>query len=200
MPIINHRTKEIKSKIVYCGPSLGGKTTNIKCLHGALPEDLKSDLQIIDTHEDRTLFFDYFSLEVATVNGMRTRFLVYGVPGQDYYRSMRKMVLQGADGIVFVADSSRGRLEQNIQSLNDMKALLAEHGYDYQSMPLVLQFNKRDLPDICTPEELNAALNDRDDVKTYDSVAIDGTGVRETFQGVCSAVINKLKHDLSMDR
>ena len=199
MPIVNHRAREIKSKIVYCGPSLGGKTTNIKMLHSELPADAKSNLQIIDTHDDRTLFFDYFSLDVTTINDMKTRFLVYGVPGQDYYRNMRKMVLQGADGIVFVADSSRARLEENVQSLLDMKALLAEHGYDYATMPLVLQFNKRDLDDICSVEEMLEALRDRD-VMFFESIAIKGEGVRETFHGVCSAVVTKLTKDLTRGR
>ncbi len=198
MPIIDLSKKEIKSKIVYCGPSLGGKTTNIRFLHGILPDNAKSDLNIISTHEDRTLFFDYFSLDLVTIKDMKTKFLIYGVPGQDYYRSMRKAVLQGADGIVFVADSSRQRLDVNVQSINDLKTLLSEHGYDYLSMPLVLQFNKRDLPDICSPEEMNAALNDHN-VPTFESVAIDGTGVRETFKGICNAVIEKLNKNFSLE-
>lgn len=195
MPIINYRAREINCKIVYCGPSLGGKTTNIKAIHAALPAQHRSDLQIIDTADERTLFFDYFSLSVAQVRGMRARFLVYGVPGQDYYRATRKMVLQGVDGIVFVADSDATRLQDNIASLADMKALLVEHGYDYATIPLVFQFNKRDLPNIPSVDELNRALNDRG-VPSFEAVAIQSVGVVETFKAICAAVVTKLNEDL----
>lgn len=195
MPIINYRAREINCKIVYCGPSLGGKTTNIKAIHAALPAQHRSDLQIIDTADERTLFFDYFSLNVAQIRGMRARFLVYGVPGQDYYRATRKMVLQGVDGIVFVADSDATRLQDNIASLADMKALLVEHGYDYATIPLVFQFNKRDLPNILSVDELNRALNDRG-VPSFEAIAIQSVGVVETFKAICAAVVTKLNEDL----
>ena len=195
MPIINYRAREINCKIVYCGPSLGGKTTNIKAIHAALPAQHRSDLQIIDTADERTLFFDYLSLNVAQIRGMRARFLVYGVPGQDYYRATRKMVLQGVDGIVFVADSDATRLQDNIASLADMKALLVEHGYDYATIPLVFQFNKRDLPNILSVDELNRALNDRG-VPSFEAIAIQSVGVVETFKAICAAVVTKLNEDL----
>ena len=199
MPIINYRSKEIYCKIVYCGPSLGGKTTNIKSLYGSLPPQHKSELQIIDTQDDRTLFFDYFSINLAQIRGMNTRFLVYGVPGQAYYKATRKMVLQGADGLIFVADSERRRLEADTLSLADMKQLLQEHGYDYQSMPLVLQYNKRDLPDIVPIEEMNAALNEKNS-PYFESVAIQSLGVVETFKSVCASVVEKLNKDLQVGR
>ncbi len=195
MPIINYRSREINCKIVYCGTSLGGKTTNIKAIHAALPAQHRSELQIIDTADERTLFFDYFSLNVAQIRGMRARFLVYGVPGQDYYRATRKMVLQGVDGIVFVADSDASRLADNVASLADMKGLLAEHGYDYYSLPLILQFNKRDLPNILSVDELNRALNERN-VPWFEAIAIQSIGVVETFKAICAAVVTKLNEEL----
>lgn len=196
MPIINYRAREINCKIVYCGPSLGGKTTNIKALHSALPSQHKSPLQIIDTHDDRTLFFDYFSLNLAQIKGMQARFLIYAVPGQDYYKATRKMVLQGVDGIVFVADSDARRLEDNIASLADLKSLLTEHGYDYDSIPLALQFNKRDLPDILSVEQLDQALNDKGS-RTFEAIATESKGTVETFKYICSAVVAKLNQDLA---
>jgi mutual gliding-motility protein MglA len=195
MPIINYRDREINCKVVYCGPSLGGKTTNIRAIHNSLPAQHKSELQIIDTHDDRTLFFDYFSLNLAQVHGMRVRFLVYAVPGQAYYQTTRKMVLQGVDGIVFVADSDASRLQDNVDSLEDLKALLVEHGYDYDSLPIVIQFNKRDLPRTLSPEELSGALNDKDS-KIFEAVAIECVGVVETFKAICTAVVSKLNQDL----
>jgi signal recognition particle receptor subunit beta len=194
MPIINYRAREVNCKIVYCGPSLGGKTTNIKAIYAALPSPHKSELQIIDTHDDRTLFFDYFSLDLAQIRGMRARFLVYAVPGQDYYKATRKMVLQGVDGIVFVADSDSNRMDDNRASLADLKALLLEHGYDYQALPLVLQWNKRDLPNLLTGEQLDAALNDKS-VPTFEAIAIESVGVVETFKAICAQVVNRLNVD-----
>ncbi len=196
MPIINYRAREVNCKIVYCGPSLGGKTTNIKAIYSALPSPHKSELQIIDTHDDRTLFFDYFSLDLAQIHGMRARFLVYAVPGQDYYKATRKMVLQGVDGIVFVADSDSSRVEDNKASLADLKALLIEHGYDYSSLPLVLQWNKRDLPNILGTDQLDQALNDKN-APTFEAVAIESVGVVETFKAICAAVVQRLTHDLT---
>ncbi|MBX7247277.1 MAG: GTPase domain-containing protein [Candidatus Sumerlaeaceae bacterium] len=195
MPIINYRAKEINCKIVYCGPSLGGKTTNIKAIHASLPAQARSELQIIDTQDDRTLFFDYFALSLSQIRGMKARFLVYAVPGQDYYKATRKMVLQGVDGVVFVADSDAERLEDNIASLNDLKTLLAEHGYDYDTIPLVLQFNKRDLPSTIGVEKLNYELNDKH-CPTFEAVATQSIGTVETFKAICSAVVDKLNADI----
>jgi signal recognition particle receptor subunit beta len=195
MPIVNYRDREINCKIVYCGPSLGGKTTNIKAIHGSLPAQHKSDLQIIDTIDDRTLFFDYFSLNVSQIRGMKARFLVYAVPGQAYYKNTRKMVLQGVDGVVFVADSDASRLEDNAESLEDLKGLLSEHGYDYATLPLVLQFNKRDLPQIVSVDELEKKLNDKGS-RSFEAIAIECVGVVETFKAICAEVISKLNQDL----
>ncbi|MGI8906270.1 MAG: GTP-binding protein [Candidatus Sumerlaeaceae bacterium] len=194
--MFNIKSREINCKIVYCGPSLGGKTTNIKSLHDQLPAQHRSELQIIDTDDERTLFFDYFSVNLARIKGMQTKFLCYAVPGQDYYKATRKAVLQGVDGIVFVADSDASRLQDNITSLADLKALLLEHGYDYETTPVVLQFNKRDLPSICSVQQLNDALNDKGS-RYVEAVAIDGSGVAETFKAVCNAVISRLNEPSS---
>lgn len=196
MPNLNLRTREISCKIVYCGPSLGGKTTNIKSLYEQLPAQHRSELQIIDTADERTLFFDYFSVNLAKIKGMQTKFLCYAVPGQDYYKATRKIVLQGVDGIVFVADSDSSRLQDNIASLADLKALMLEHGYDYNAIPLVLQWNKRDLPNICSVEQLDEALNDKRS-KFVEAVAITGEGVAETFKLICQAVITRLNEPSS---
>ncbi|GAB4311084.1 MAG: ADP-ribosylation factor-like protein [Candidatus Sumerlaeia bacterium] len=196
MPIINYRTREINCKIVYVGPSLGGKTTNIKAIHAAVPRHNRTDLQCINTEGDRTLFFDYFSLDLEEIQGFQVKFLIYGVPGQPYYKATRKMVLNGVDGLVFVADSDRIRLHDNRESLQDLKEMLREYGYDYNSIPLVFQWNKRDLPDKSTPEELQNALNERG-APAFEAIAIQNKGVIETFRAVCAEVIRKLDESLA---
>lgn len=196
MPIINYRTREINCKIVYVGPSLGGKTTNIQHIHGMLPEKNRTKLSSIDTEGDRTLFFDYFSLDLEDIAGFKSKFLVYGVPGQPYYRSTRKMVLNGVDGLVFVADSDKSRMEDNLESFEDTRSMLKEYGYDYPSMPLVLQYNKRDLFFITPISEFEQVLNDRK-ARYFEAVAIENKGVAETFRAICSEVIQKLNHTLA---
>lgn len=196
MPIINYRTKEINCKIVYVGPSLGGKTTNVKAIHSMIPEASRTALQSIETEGDRTLFFDYFSFDLDEVAGFRTKFLVYGVPGQPYYRSTRKMVLNGVDGLVFVADSDKSRLQDNIESLLDLKTMLAEYGYDYLSIPMVFQYNKRDLFFVTSTDEFEEALNDRG-CRFFEAIAIQNRGVVETFRAICGEVIMKLNSQLA---
>ncbi len=196
MPIINYRTKEINCKVVYVGPSLGGKTTNVKCIHGMIPEAARTALQSIDTEGDRTLFFDYFSFDLDEVAGFKVKFLVYGVPGQPYYRSTRKMVLNGVDGLVFVADSDKSRLQDNLESLQDLKGMLAEYGYDYNSIPMVMQYNKRDLFFVTPVDEFEEVLNDRG-CRFFEAIAIQNKGVIETFRAICSEVIMKLNSQLA---
>jgi signal recognition particle receptor subunit beta len=196
MPIINYRTREINCKIVYVGPSLGGKTTNIEHIHSLIPEQNRTKLSSIDTEGDRTLFFDYFSIDLADIAGFKTKFLVYGVPGQPYYRSTRKMVLNGVDGLVFVADSDKSRMQDNLESLEDLRSMLKEYGYDYATMPLVFQYNKRDLFFITSVEELNATLNVRR-CQAFEAVAIENKGVMETFRAICGEVIQKLNNTLA---
>ncbi len=196
MPIINYRTREVNCKIVYVGPSLGGKTTNIQAIHRMIPGGNKTGLQSIDTEGDRTLFFDYFAMDLAEIAGFKVKFLIYGVPGQPYYRSTRKMVLNGVDGLVFVADSDKSRLQDNVDSLEDLQGMLAEYGYDYSSIPLVLQYNKRDLFFITSVEELEEALNTRGS-RSFEAIAIKYTGVAETFRSVCREVVVKLQETLT---
>jgi len=195
MPIVNSQARQISCKIVVCGPSLGGKTTTIKAIHAGTPEANRSELQTISTVGDRTLFFDYFSLETADVGGMRIRFQLYGVPGQSFYRSTRKMVLVGADGIIFVADSAADRLDDNLAAYEDLKSLLEEHNYDFDDLPLVMQYNKRDLPETSPIETLEACLNERK-VPYFASVATEGKGVREPLRAICREILAKLNRDL----
>lgn len=194
MPILNYKTRQLICKIVYFGPSLGGKTTSIKAIHEVAPETNRSPLRTIDTEGDRTLFFDFFSLEMATVSGMHVRFQVYGVPGQTLYRATRKMVLIGADGIVFVADSAADRLADNIDSYEDLKALFQEHNYNYEDFPLVMQYNKRDLPETIAIDTFEACLNGRK-VPHFESIATEGKGVREPFKAICREVLAKLNRE-----
>ncbi len=196
MPIINYRTREVNCKIVYVGPSLGGKTTNIQAIHRMIPGGNKTGLQSIDTEGDRTLFFDYFAMDLAEIAGFKVKFLIYGVPGQPYYRSTRKMVLNGVDGLVFVADSDKSRLHDNAESLDDLKAMLNEYGYDYDSIPLVFQYNKRDLFFITAVDELEEALNQRG-CRSFEAIAIKYKGVAETFRAVCREVVIKLQETLT---
>jgi len=196
MPIINYKTKEINCKIVYVGPSLGGKTTNIQSIHGVIPPNHKSNLQCINTEGDRTIFFDYFSLDLDEIQGFRTKFLIYSVPGQPYYKSTRKMVLNGVDGLVFVADSDKGRLADNIESLAELKEMLSDYGYDYQEIPLVFQYNKRDLHYITSVKEFQEALNDKKS-KYFEAIAIQNIGVVETFKAICNEVIVTLNENIS---
>jgi len=178
------------------GPSLGGKTTNIQCIHGVIPDQNRTKLSSIETKGDRTLFFDYFSLEIENIGGFKTKFLIYGVPGQPYYRSTRKMVLNGVDGLVFVADSDKTRLQDNLESHEDLKSMLKEYGYDYNTIPLVYQYNKRDLFYITEVEEMEEALNERG-CRSFEASAVKGEGVMETFRAVCSEVIQKLNTTLA---
>ncbi len=196
MPIINYRTREINCKIVYVGPSLGGKTTNIQNIHGLIPETSRTKLSSIDTEGDRTLFFDYFSMDLEEIAGFKTKFLIYGVPGQPYYRSTRKMVLNGVDGLVFVADSDKSRVEDNLESLQDLKEMLREYGYDYQTIPLVYQYNKRDLFYVTPVEEFEELLNERG-CRSFEAIAVQNKGVVESFRAVCAEVIQRLNATLA---
>lgn len=196
MPIINYRTREINCKIVYVGPSLGGKTTNIENIHSLIPDKNRTNLSSIDTEGDRTLFFDYFSIDLDDIAGFKTKFLVYGVPGQPYYRSTRKMVLNGVDGLVFVADSDKSRLQDNLESLEDLKEMLREYGYEYEKMPLVFQYNKRDLFFITPVEEFDQVLNVRG-CRSFEAIAIENKGVMETFKAISTEVVKKLNQSLA---
>jgi signal recognition particle receptor subunit beta len=193
VPIVDHATRLITCKLVYYGPGRSGKTTNLTYLHSALPKTQVGSLTSLATRRDRTLFFDYMPLELGTVGAYRVRFQLYTVPGQPYYRAIRQLVLQGADGIVFVADSQRHRWDENIESMQDMHANLAEHGVQARALPLVLQYNKQDLPQslVATVPELSEALNFRA-VPELPADALSGRGVFDTLRALGVSVLRRL--------
>lgn len=188
---INFALKEVNCKIVYYGPGLSGKTTNLEVVHGKAPDSHVGELTSIATEGDRTLFFDFLPLNLGQVAGMTTKFQLYTVPGQVYYNSTRKLVLQGADGIVFVADSRKGKMDENIESLRNLEENLSDYGMDINTIPLVMQYNKRDLPELYTVEELQSKLN-RFGVPCYEAVAVTGEGVFPTLKKLSSMVLESL--------
>jgi signal recognition particle receptor subunit beta len=191
--LVNYATREITCKIVYYGPGRSGKTTNLHYIHGQVPSDRKGQMVSLATQTDRTLFFDFLPLDLGTISGFTTRFQLYTVPGQVYYQTTRKLVLQGADGVVFVADSQARQLQENIESLQDLHANLAEQGVDARTMPLVIQYNKQDLPPelILSVPELEDALNFRG-VPSFAADALHGRGVFETLRGISELVLRRL--------
>lgn len=193
MSLVNYATREITCKIVYYGPGRSGKTTNLHYIYSQVPSDRKGQMVSLATQTDRTLFFDFLPLDLGTISGFTTRFQLYTVPGQVYYQTTRRLVLQGADGVVFVADSQSRQLEENIESLQDLHANLAEHDVDARSVPLVLQYNKRDLPpDLLLPvPTLEDALNFRG-VPSFEADALHGTGVFETLRAISELVLRRL--------
>jgi hypothetical protein len=188
---INFATREVSCKIVYYGPGLCGKTTNLHQVHTKAPTELRGNLTSIATEGDRTLFFDFMPLELGTVAGMRTKLQLYTVPGQVYYNATRKIVLEGVDGIIFVADSSPSRRQANRESWQNLKDNLHEYGLDLRDVPLVLQLNKRDLPDAVPAGELGADLNELG-APTFEAVAVRGEGVMPTLRQLASMVLGRL--------
>ena len=193
MSLVNFTTREITCKIVYYGPGRSGKTTNLQYIYSQVPDDRKGRMVSLATQTDRTLFFDFLPLDLGTISGFTTKFQLYTVPGQVYYNATRKLVLQGADGVVFVADSQLRQLDENIESLQNLQANLLEHTIDVRTLPMVLQYNKQDLPRelILSKEELDDALNFRD-APAFPADALHGAGVFETLQAVSAAVLRKL--------
>ena len=193
MSLVNFNTREISCKIVYYGPGRSGKTTNLQYVYSRVPEDRRGTMVSLDTQTDRTLFFDFLPIELGTISGFVTRFQLYTVPGQVYYNATRKLVLQGADGIVFVADSQARQLDENIESLQNLQANVLEQGIDVRTVPLVLQYNKQDLPQdlVLTPPELDDALNFRG-APSVVADALTGRGVFETLKAVVKAVLADL--------
>ncbi len=188
---INFALREVNCKIVYYGPGMSGKTTNLEIVHKKAPENNKGELTSIATEGDRTLFFDFMPLDLGNVAGMRTKFQLYTVPGQVYYNSTRKLVLQGADGVIFVADSSRSKMKENIESWNNLEENLREYGKDVKDVPVVIQWNKRDLPDAMDVAELEEKLNPLR-VPTFEAVAITGEGVFPTLKALSATVLESL--------
>ncbi len=194
MVSINFSTREVNCKIVYYGPGLSGKTTNLQYVHTKVPKARRGDLISLATESDRTLYFDFLPIDIGSINGMATKFQLYTVPGQVFYNATRKLVLRGADGVVFVADSQRSKREENIESLHNLKENLLEYGYDMETMPVVLQYNKRDLPDLLTIEELDADLNWAE-WPHIEAAAADGTGVFDTLKLITKSVLDRAKAD-----
>jgi mutual gliding-motility protein MglA len=191
MSLVNYSTREITSKIVYYGPGRSGKTTNLQYVHGQVPEDRRGRMVSLATETDRTLFFDFLPLDLGTISGFQTRFQLYTVPGQVYYDATRKLVLQGADGVVFVADSQRAQAGENVESFRNLQVNLLEQGVDPRTIPIVLQYNKRDLPDVMSVEEMDDLLNYRD-LPRFEAQALGGTGVFDTLKGISELVLRRL--------
>jgi len=193
MPVVNYAAREITCKIVYYGPGRSGKTSNLQYIHRRVPMERRGEMMSLATHGDRTLFFDFLPIDLGTISGFVTRFQLYTVPGQVYYRSTRRLVLQGADGVVFVADSQRRQMDENVESYQDLHEALAEHGLDAREVPLVLQYNKQDLPPdlVAAPGELDHLLNFRN-VPSFGADALAGTGVFETLRRASELVLRRL--------
>ena len=188
---INFALREVNCKIVYYGPGLSGKTTNLEIIHAKAPGEFRGDLTSIATEGDRTLFFDFLPLNLGTVAGMKTKFQLYTVPGQVFYNSTRKLVLQGVDGIVFVADSRRSKMDENLESIENLRENLTEYGLKLETLPHVIQYNKRDLSDISTIEELQAKLN-RYGAPYMEAAAVTGQGVFPTLKKLAGMVLENL--------
>jgi mutual gliding-motility protein MglA len=189
---INHSAKEIHCKIVYYGPSLSGKTTNLQWVYQKTLGDEKSDLVELPTDVERTLFFDFLPMDIGEIRGFKTRFHLYTVPGQVVYDASRRLILKGLDGVVFVADSQAERMEENLQSLRNLEKNLELQGYDIQNVPLTIQYNKRDLPNALPLHELRSALN-RYNVPDFEGTAREGVGVFEALKTTSKSVIALLK-------
>ncbi|MEO0136507.1 MAG: GTPase domain-containing protein [candidate division WOR-3 bacterium] len=189
MALINYASREINCKIVYYGPGLGGKTTNIKYIYTKLNPEIKGKLISLATELDRTLFFDFLPVDLGTIKGFKTRFHLYTVPGQVFYNASRKLILKGVDGIVFVADSQIERFEENIESFQNMEDNLRTYNISIDKIPIVIQYNKRDLPNITSVEELQKVLNPQLKYPYFEAVAVQGIGVFETLKEVCKRVL-----------
>jgi signal recognition particle receptor subunit beta len=192
---INFKLREISLKIVYYGPALSGKTTNLEYIHSKLRPELRGELISLKTREDRTIFFDFLQLEVGKIKGLKPKFNLYTVPGQAIYTSSRKLVLQGVDGVVFVASSQTDQLQKNANSMRSLEEHLQQLGYDAASIPLVIQYNKRDLPD-CLPIsvlEKNLSCNG---VPHIETVAIQGIGVFDTLKMIIDSIMIKVQREI----
>ena len=191
MSMINYASREINCKLVYYGPGLGGKTTNLEYVYGRVSPDTRGKLISLATEQERTLFFDFLPVDLGTIRGFKTRFHLYTVPGQVYYNASRRLILKGVDGIVFVADSQAERMDANIAAMQNLYENLSDYGYDAAQIPLVLQWNKRDLPTAVPIQEMDENLNP-DSLDTFEAVAVTGEGVFETLKAVSKAVIKTL--------
>jgi mutual gliding-motility protein MglA len=189
---INYSSREINCKIVYYGPGLCGKTTNLQYIFRRTNPEQKGKLISLATETERTLFFDFLPLALGDIKGFRVRFHLYTVPGQVFYAASRKLILKGVDGVVFVADSQVERMEANMESLDDLGINLAEQGYDLTKLPFTVQYNKRDLANVAPLDNMNKLLNPRN-TPSFEAVAVLGTGVFETLKNVAKQVLIELK-------
>ncbi len=194
MSLINYSSREINCKIVYYGPGLCGKTTNIQHVYNKVAPETKGKLITLATEMDRTLFFDFLPLELGTVKGFKTRFHLYTVPGQVYYDASRKLILRGVDGVVFVADSQASRYDANIESLYNLYDNLEEYKLKVEDIPFVLQYNKRDMPNVISVEELQDELNPEGH-PSLEAVAVTGVGVFDTLKAVAKGILKRLSEN-----
>ena len=192
MTFINYAAREINCKIVYYGPGLGGKTTNIQYIYDRTTQGAKGKLISLATESDRTLFFDFLPIELGTIRGFKTRFHLYTVPGQVFYDASRKLILKGVDGVVFVADSQEVRMDANLEAIENLKLNLRENGFDLEKLPYVLQFNKRDLPTAVSVDRMSRELRIKDE-PIFEAVASKGTGVFDTLKAAVKQVLIDLK-------
>jgi signal recognition particle receptor subunit beta len=191
MSMINYASREINCKLVYYGPGLGGKTTNLEYVYNKVSPDTRGKLISLATEQERTLFFDFLPVDLGSIRGFKTRFHLYTVPGQVYYNASRRLILKGVDGLVFVADSQAERMDANIAALENLYENLSDYGYDPANLPIVLQWNKRDLPNAVPVEELRRQLNPMG-LQEYEAVAVEGTGVFDTLKAVSKLVLKSL--------
>jgi hypothetical protein len=189
---INFFRRELNCKLVYYGPGKSGKTQNLKIIHEKTPKDCRGDLTAIQTEQDRTLFFDFMPIELGQINGLKTKLRLFTVPGQVFYNSTRKLVLQGTDGVIFVADSHKDQMEANLESLKNLEENLKEYGFDIQKIPLVLQWNKRDLPEALPVAEMEEKLNYLK-VPSFEAIASSGDGVFPTLKKCAALVLEAIK-------
>lgn len=192
MSFINYSTKEINCKVIYVGPGMSGKTTNVQFIYEQTQQDQRGKLVTLSTENERTLFFDFLPLAIGEVRGYRTRFHLYTIPGQTFYETSRQFILKGVDGIVFVADSQSERMEANIESFEALEKSLERQGYELGKIPLVLQYNKRDMPGAVSVRELEATFNAMRR-PFFEAIASRGQGVMETLQSISQSVISELK-------
>lgn len=189
--MINYASREINCKLVYYGPGLGGKTTNLEYVYEKVAPDTRGKLISLATETERTLFFDFLPVDLGSIRGFKTRFHLYTVPGQVYYNASRRLILKGVDGVVFVSDSQVERLDANVASMQNLFENLADYGYDPKQLPIVVQYNKRDLPNVLPVDELRTQLNPMA-WPDYEAVATDGTGVFDTLRAAGKLVLKSL--------
>jgi mutual gliding-motility protein MglA len=192
MSFINYSSREINCKLVYYGPGLGGKTTNLQFIYARTSPEAKGKMISLATETERTLFFDFLPLSLGEIRGFKTRFHLYTVPGQVFYDASRKLILKGVDGVIFVADSQNERMEANIESLENLRLNLGEQGYNLDKLPYIIQYNKRDLPNAAPLDELRQLLNPTH-VPEFEACATTGVGVFETLKAIAKSVLTELR-------